>query len=301
LLRVTAESTPPDLHTNNVAGIVSMLVCQALFVANDALVKLATTSLPATEIMALRGLVASAIVAAATHRTGALFRHHLYGSRRVLLRSVLEALVALTYLVALAHIPLPTIITILQATPLILVAASGVLLGEHVGWRRWTAVSVGFIGVVAVVRPGTGSFDYVWLALLTVIFMAARDLITRRIHAGIPSSIVTLMTTGFVGLAGFIGAAFQDWKPLDATNAFYLVAAAVLVAAANHMLIRALRLGEISVVSPYRYSAIVWATALGVAIWGDVPDAWAFAGTALIVAAGIYTFHRETRVRRARG
>ena len=298
MLPVTAESTPA--HTNNLAGIVAMLVCQALFVANDALVKLATTSLPATEIMALRGVVATAIVAAATHRTGALFRHHLYRNPRVIVRSVLEALVAITYLVALAHIPLPTIITILQATPLILVAASGALLGERVGWRRWTAVSVGFIGVLVVVRPGAGSFDYIWLALLTVVFMAVRDIITRRIHADIPSSIVTLMTTAFVGLAGFLGAAVEPWKFVDATNALYLVAAAVLVAAANHMLIRALRLGEISVVSPYRYSAIVWATALGVAIWGDVPDAWAFAGTLLIVAAGIYTFHREARARRVR-
>ena len=294
---VNVESPHP--HTHNVAGIIAMLISQALFVTNDALVKLATKALPASEIMALRGVVAVALVAAFTHRTGALLHQPNYRSKRVVIRSALEVLIAIVYLIALAHIPLPTIITILQVTPLVLVAASG-LLGERVGWHRWLAVAVGFVGVVIVVRPGMDGLEYTWLALLTVVFMAIRDLITRRIHAEIPSSIVTLMTTVFVCLAGFAGALVQTWKPVDLTNAMYLVAAAVLVASANHMLIRSLRLGEISVVSPFRYSSIVWATILGTAIWSDVPDALAVAGTLLIVAAGIYTFQREARLRRAR-
>lgn len=294
---MNVESPAP--HTHNVTGIILMLVSQALFVANDALVKLATKALPASEIMALRGVVAVALMAAFAFRTGALLRYGHYRSKRVVLRSVLEALIAIVYLVAIAHMPLPTIITILQVTPLVLVAA-GAILGERVGWHRWLAVAVGFAGVVIVVRPGGGSFEYVWLALLTVVFMAIRDLITRRIHADIPSSIVALMTTVFVCGAGFLGALVQTWKPLDWVEAAYLVGAAVLVTTANHFLIRSLRLGEISVVSPFRYSSIVWATVFGFAIWGDVPDEFTVAGTLLIVAAGIYAFQREARLRRAR-
>ena len=211
---------------------------------------------------------------------------------------MLDALSAILYIVALAHIPLPTIVTILQASPVIIVAVSGLFLGEQVGWRRWLAVGVGFAGVVLVVRPGASALDlYLWLALLTPLVMTARDVITRHIRSDIPSAIVTLVTTAFVGAAGFIGAAVQPWNALDTTNALYLLGAAFLIAAGNHTLIRAMRLGQISVVAPYRYSAIVWAMTLGVMIWGDVPDAFAFAGTALIVAAGVYTFHREARLR----
>jgi drug/metabolite transporter (DMT)-like permease len=98
-------------------------------------------------------------------------------------------------------------------------------------------------------------------------------------------------------MASFAGVFIETWKPVDLKNAAYLIAAAGLIATANYCLIRALRLGELSVVSPFRYSSIVWAMVLGVVIWGDVPDALAFAGTALIVAAGVYAFHRERQRR----
>jgi S-adenosylmethionine uptake transporter len=275
-----------------------MLVCQALFVANDALTKLLTEGLPVTEIVAIRGAVATVLVAAVTHHTGALLWRHMFASWRVTVRAALEVLVVFTFVFALTHMPLPTIIVIIQSTPIILVAA-GALTGEHVDWRRWMAVAVGFAGVLLVVQPGNSPYDYAWLALLTVVFMTARDLITRHIHTGIPSGVVTLVTTAVVGLISFAGVFIETWKPVSLTQAAYLVGAACLVATANYTLIRALRLGEISVISPFRYSSIVWAMALGVAIWGDVPNEFALAGTALIVAAGLYAFQREARLRLA--
>jgi drug/metabolite transporter (DMT)-like permease len=295
----SAPAEAPALHTNNAAGIVYMLVCQALFVANDALTKLLTAELPVTQVVAIRGAVATLIVAAITHRAGTLLWRHMFASWRVSARAFLEVIVVFTFVYALTHIPLPTIIVIIQSSPILLVAA-GAFLGERVGWRRWAAVGVGFVGMLLVIRPGFSPHDYAWLALLTVVFMTMRDLITRHIHTGIPSGIVTLVTTAVVGMASFAGVFIETWKPVDLKNAAYLIAAAGLIATANYCLIRALRLGELSVVSPFRYSSIVWALVLGVVIWGDVPDALAFAGTALIVAAGVYAFHRE-RQRRAAG
>jgi drug/metabolite transporter (DMT)-like permease len=292
-----APSPAPALHTNNSAGIVYMLVSQAMFVANDALTKLLTEGLPVSQVIAIRGLMATLIVAAVTHRAGALLWRHMFASWRVAVRALLEALIVFTFVVALTRIPLGTIIVIIQTTPLLLVA-SGAFLGESVGWRRWAAVLAGFAGALMVVHPGNAPTDYVWLLVLTVVFMTARDLITRHIHTGIPSGVVTLVSIAVVGLISFAGAFVETWKPVDLMSIVYLLASAALVAGANYAIIRALRLGEMSVVSPFRYSSILWAMVLGFAIWGDVPDAWALAGTLLIVAAGVYSFHREARLRR---
>jgi drug/metabolite transporter (DMT)-like permease len=292
---VSADSHPA-LHTNNAGGIVAMLMSQVFFVSNDALTKILTADLPVTQVIAIRGALGALIVGAITHRAGALLWRHVFGSWRVLARALLEVLVVFTFVYALTHISLPTIIVIIQTAPLFLVAA-GAFLGEAVGWRRWLAVAVGFAGALLVVQPGNSPFDYAWLALLTVVFMTARDLITRHIHTGIPGGIVTLVSVAVVGIISFAGVFIETWQPVSLVNAGYLIASACFVAGANYMIIRSLRLGEISVVSPFRYSSILWAMVLGAAIWGDVPDALGLAGTLLIVAAGIYSFHREARAR----
>jgi drug/metabolite transporter (DMT)-like permease len=293
---VSSES-PSTLHANNAAGIVAMLVSQGLFVANDALTKLLTADLPVTEVIAIRGTLAALIVGAITHHGGALLWRHVAGSWRVITRALIEVLTVFTFVYALTHIPLPTIIVIIQTAPLFLVA-SGAFLGETVGWRRWAAVAVGFAGALLVVQPGTTGFEYAWLAMVTVALMTVRDLITRRIHTGIPGGVVTLVSVAVVGIISWAGAFIEDWQPVSLLNTGMLIASACFVAGANSMIIRALRLGEISVVSPFRYSSILWAMVLGAAIWGDVPDALALGGTLLIVAAGVYSFHRERRVRR---
>ena len=278
----------------NLRGIGYMMLAQALFIGNDTLAKLASEHIPSTQIMALRGVFAILAILAIGWRMGAL--RHMRGmfEKRVIVRSILEAVVAIMFLTALAHIALGDITVINQMTPLFLVALSAVVLKEIVGWRRWTAVAVGFIGVVMIVRPsGEGINIFALLAIIVAALVAMRDLITRQISPAIPSAIVALAATLSVCALGFAGAAVQEWKPVDPQVGAYIVGSAVFVAGGNFFVVHALREAEVSVVAPYRYSAVLWALLIAFFVWGDVPDALAIAGMALVVGAGLYTAHRE--------
>ncbi|NWH08954.1 MAG: DMT family transporter [Alphaproteobacteria bacterium] len=286
----------------NLRGIIGMLVSQACFVLNDMFVKLAANEagLPATQIMALRAAIAAVGIG------GLLYAMNLHRelprviTSVVLARNGVEALMALTFITALAHLPLGDITTILQVAPLCLTVLSVVILREHVGWRRWAAVIVGFIGVVLVVQPtGEGFNAYALLVLFVALLVAIRDLLTRYLPDDLPSLLVTFATTIAVGLLGLLGGLVQAWKPIPAEALFYLIGAAAFITGANFFIVFAFRGVEISVVSPFRYAVVVWAMILGFAVWGDIPNELSFVGAGIIIASGLYTLHREALSRRA--
>jgi drug/metabolite transporter (DMT)-like permease len=278
----------------NMRGIIALLIGQALFVTSDSVIKLAGDMMPATEIMAVRGLFAVAIMGAFVATTISMERRRLLFRPLVVARAVLEAFLAFLFVISLPHMPLPDITVIQQITPLVLTVLSAVVLREAVGWRRWLAVAVGFVGVALVVQPtGQGVNIYAISALLCAIFVAFRDLITRRLHDAIPTAVVTFGSTVSVCLAGFVGAPFEEWQPLSLYGIGLLVASAILVSTANMFVVRAFRGVDVSVISPFRYAAVVWATLLGFLIWGHIPNGLAIAGTLVIVATGLYTMHRE--------
>lgn len=285
--------------SENRLGILTMCAAMALFVTNDALLKLATTTLPPGQIMTVRGVFASmlalGLVLALRESTG------LRGLRQpmVLARAGLEALVAFLYITSLAFLPLANITAILQATPIIMtliVVAFGL---ERVGWRRWSAIAVGFCGVLLVVKPDPGSIDvYAIIALCSAAGVAVRDLITRRIGGHVPSSVVTLSTTTTVGLSGALIGLTETWQPLHGPQIALLAAAAVLVTAGNLCIIVAFRRGDVAVVSPFRYTIVVMSIGLGYLLFGELPDLLAAAGIVLIAGSGLYTLHREQARRR---
>jgi drug/metabolite transporter (DMT)-like permease len=277
-------------------GITALLTGQGLFVTSDSIVKLAGDLMPATQIMAVRGVIAVLLMGTFVATTLDIARWPLLFRPLVIARAGLEALLAFLFVISLPHMPLPDITVIQQITPIVLTVLSAVILGEAVGWRRWFAVVVGFAGVALVIQPtGQGINIYAISALLCAIFVAFRDLITRRLHDHIPTAIVTFGATLSVCLAGFAGAPFQAWQPLSLYGVSLLTASAVLVSIANMFVVRAFRGVDVSVVSPFRYAAVVWATLLGFLIWHHVPNALAIAGTVVIVATGLYTMHREAR------
>jgi drug/metabolite transporter (DMT)-like permease len=287
-------TAPLSQRAANLRGIVAILCGQALFVGSDSVVKLAGETMPATQIMAIRGLIAVALMAVYVAATTDLERWRLLLRPLVVIRATLEAALAVLFLLALPHMPLADITVTQQIVPLVLTVLSAVILGEAVGWRRWAAVVIGFAGVAMVLQPtGEGFNVYAILALLCALFVAFRDLLTRKLHDAIPTSIVTLGSTISVCLAGFVGAPLQNWQPLSLYVAALLAASAILVSVANMFIVRAFRGVEVSVVVPFRYAAVVWATLLGFVIWGYIPNALAIAGTVIIVASGLYTMHRE--------
>lgn len=277
-------------------GVVAMLIGMALQVLNDTIVKLVAARLPASEIMALRGVLAVALALVVVAAMGQRRRLGTLAHPLVALRSILEAGACLSYMTALAHLGLAEFTSIVQATPLIITALAVMLGWQKVGWRRWAAVAVGFVGVLLIAKPSTHGVNvYAALALFSAFLMAVRDLVTRKIPARAPSMVVTLGSTIAVTLVGLgMGAADPSgWVRPTALEFGFVGLAAALVVACNMTIVLAFRLGDMTVVGPFRYSVILGSLALGAAVFGDVPDALALVGSALIVGSGLYALKRE--------
>lgn len=275
----------------------AMLAAMACFSVSDTLVKLAASTMPAGQVMLVRGLFATVLALGLVAAMSDVRQLRLALGRAVLLRSLAEAAIAFTFLTAIARLPLAIITAIYQATPIILAVLTVVLRIETVGWRRWLAIAVGFAGVLLIVRPTTEGVDAaIVIALVSATIVAVRDLITRRITAGVPNVVITFATTATVTAAGgaiLMADASRAWAPLGAWDLALLAAAAGVVTAGNLAMVAAFRGTDVSVVSPFRYSVLVWAIGFGYLVFGDLPDMVAVAGIALIVGAGAYTVHRE--------
>jgi drug/metabolite transporter (DMT)-like permease len=289
------------LASENLRGIFLMIVARIVFAGSDTFTKLASEGLPASEVVAIRNSIALPIVLTLAWRLGGLYHLSAFRDRIVLSRSVLEAVGTLTFVAALPHVMLGQSTVILLTVPIILVALSAIVFKESVGWRRWTAIAVGFAGVFMVAGPLGGTPNaYLLLTQATALSWAVRDLITSRIVGHIPSVMVTLVTTCVTVLVSLPGVFVGDWHGFDLREAFYLLCAGSLVAAANFLYISALRTGAISVVAPFRYTAAVWATVAGYLVWGDILDFWGAMGTLFIIGSGLYTFYRELEIAKAK-
>jgi drug/metabolite transporter (DMT)-like permease len=302
---VSDSVRPPPLSilaaSANLRGIGLMIVARLAFAVSDTFTKLSSQSLPASEVVSLRNAVALPIVLMLAWRLGGLRHLSAIKDPAVLGRSVLEGVGTLAFVAALPHVMIGQSTVILLTVPIILVALSALLYKEDVGWRRWTAIMVGFLGVFMVASPLGGTPNaYLLLTQFTAIAWAFRDLITSRIVGHIPSVTVTLTTTASVSLVGLPGIFAGDWHGVVGTEAVYLAIAGLFVAMGNFLYITALRTGAVSVVAPFRYTAALWATVAGFIVWGDIPDFWGVTGTLFIIGSGLYTFYRELEVAKAR-
>jgi drug/metabolite transporter (DMT)-like permease len=272
-----------------------MAVSMAVFTVVDTITKAVSSEMNIGQVMLVRGLFAVLLVAAFAYQQGALRPLHTLMLRPVALRVLGEIGGTISFMTALVHLPLANTSAILQALLLAITLGAAVIFREPVGWRRWSAIAAGFIGVLIIVRPGLAGFSqYSLLALVSVAFCALRDLATRKIPAKIPSLFITLLTAVTVTTAGgVILVPLGGWTP-PSTGALGLMAlAAVLLLIGYQCIISALRTGDISAVAPFRYSALLWAMLLGYIVFGDVPDAMMVTGAAIIVASGLYAFYRE--------
>jgi drug/metabolite transporter (DMT)-like permease len=281
-------------------GIVAISIAMALFVVNDALMKLAGERLPSSETMVLRGIGASVGLVLACLWSGGARSIAGMGRPLVVLRSSLEAIVSIMFLTALAMLPLAEITAIMQLSPLLMALAAVLLLGERVGVGRWTAIVAGFGGVVLIIRPSWEGIETPQLlALSCILLVVFRDLLTRRIGTTVPALAVTLASTVSVVVGGLAVSVFQTWYWPTATELQLLLGASVMLAVGNFLMVIAFRNGgDMTVITPFRYSVILWALLNGWLIWGDVPDAFALVGTAIIVASGLYIVRRDASWRK---
>jgi drug/metabolite transporter (DMT)-like permease len=284
---------------DNTRGIFAMSAAVFFFIFNDALIKIAAETVPAIQAIGVRGIFATLWVMLALAVTGAWRQLGGVTHPYVLLRGVLEAASSIVYLVALFHIQFAIATAINLSTPLIFTALAVLLLKETVRWRRWSAVIVGFLGVLLVIQPRPDSIDvWAWVVLFATVLGACRDVLGRYLPARVPTLVVSFASAAAVALVGCAWTFVDGWQPMTAREIWLLVVSSLLLAAGYQSLVIALRSGaEFSVIGSFRYASILWALGIGYVVWGDVPNALALAGIAVIVGSGLYILHRE-RVRR---
>ena len=282
----------------NLRAALFMVVAMAAFTANDGITKLALESMGLGQVMLVRGFFATVMILGLALASGALARPGQIRHPTLALRGICEVMATLTYLGALIHMPLANASAVLQALPLAVTMGAALFMGEHVRWRRWVAIAAGFAGVMVIVQPGYEGFTvFSLLALLCVVFAAARDLLTRGIPQDVPTLLVSSVTTVLVTvLGGGLTLAAGDWASVTPRMAGLLSGAAVLLVIGYQFIIKAMRQGDISFVAPFRYTALVWALGLGYLLFGEIPDMAMILGASLIVLSGLYALYRERKV-----
>ncbi|MBL9051299.1 MAG: DMT family transporter [Tabrizicola sp.] len=285
----------------NLTGILLMLAAMALFAVEDLLLKSASVGLPLGQIVLISGALGAPVFVVMAWRSG----HGIWVKDAlhpaVIARNLGEMIGTASFVAALATLPLGTVAAVLQAMPLAVTMGAALILGETVGWRRWTAIAVGFLGVMLVIQPGAEGFrPEALLVLVTVLGMAMRDLAARAIPARVVTAQVSawgLMAVTVLGLG--MMAVTGSAEAMTARETLILLGAVAFGTAGYWAVTSATRTGEVSVVAPFRYSRLVFSMALGVIFLAERPDGLTLLGAALIVGSGLYAFARERARKRA--
>jgi len=294
-----ADRDAPHAHANRL-GILAMVGAMACFVVNDALVKYASQTMPATQLIFVRGAMATVLVLAVAQAMGAARRIRQIARGWVAVRACVDAAGTVLFLVALFHLPLANATAINMTSPLVITVLAAVFLDERIGGPRWLAVGAGFVGVLLVIQPAAEGFNgYALVCLLSTVFLAVRDLVTRRVHIAVPSILITLSNTVAVMLLAGALSVFESWRPLSAFEIALLGVAAAFLATAYYLVVVGTRHGDLSLVVPFRYTALLFATIMGFVVWGDLPNALAWCGIALLICSGIYVLRAGRRARTA--
>lgn len=273
----------------NRRGIAYMALAMGCFVVNDAMMKWAGQHLPLGQLIFTRGVMAMVWIWLATVWLGQPLALKSLSDRRLWWRSGIEAVGSAAFILSLMHLPLANATAINMAVPLVMVVLAGVWLHERVTRHQAVAVAAGFIGVLMVIQPaGSGFNAYAWLCLGATVCHAGRDLITRRISAAVPSLHITFAGAGVVTALAGVLAVFQGWVQPEFKVLAVLVAASLFLSAGYHSVIAAMRSGDVGVVTPFRYSGLLFALVIGWALWGNLPNHLAWWGIGLLAASGVY-------------
>jgi len=283
---------------DNTRGILAMSAAVVVFIFNDALIKLAAENMPAVQAIGVRGLFATLWCGLALLLTGTWRQIRWAAHPRVVFRGVLESGSAMFYLIALFNIPFAIANAVNLSTPVILTVLAVLILKENVRWRRWSAVIFGFFGVLLVIQPHPGDLNaWTWVALLGTAIGCFRDIFVRFLPVGIPTLVVSFSTAVMVAIVSCGWALIEGWQPMSSRALAFIAGSSLLLAMGYQFVVVALRSrGEFSVIGAFRYGSILWALAIGYVVWGEVPNALAIVGIAVIVGSGLYILHRE-RVR----
>lgn len=286
---------------NNLNGILFIIAAMAAFTLEDMFIKRLSGDVPVGQILMLLGLGSGTVfAAAAVYRGDNLFAPAAWRGAAIL-RTLSEAVGAVAFATALSLVDISTVAAVFQALPLVITMGAALFLGEQVGWRRWSAICVGFVGVLMIVRPGLAGFNpSVILVLVAVLAIAARDLLTRMVDSSVSSAVVSFQAFASVIVAGGLLLVSTGAEPvaLDGRQVGMMLGGIVFGVAGYYAIVTATRIGDASAITPFRYSRLLFSILVGVLVFGERPDAMTLGGAALIIVSGLYTFVRERRLAR---
>ncbi|WP_171129892.1 MULTISPECIES: DMT family transporter [unclassified Ruegeria] len=286
---------------NNLNGILLLVGSMAAFAIEDMFIKHLSVSVPTGQILVVLGVVCGVAFALLTVASRKRIFEPAAWKAVPLIRASTEGVAAVAFVTALSSIDLSTVAAVFQALPLVITMGAALFLGETVGWRRWSAIGVGFIGVLMIIRPGLEGFQpETLLVILSVVLIAARDLITRRLDTRVPSTVVAMQAYLSATLAGAVLMVWADQPvaPLQSAHVFPYLAAFLSSMLGYYGIVAAMRVGEASAMMPFRYTRLVFSMIAGMLMFYERPDALTLAGASLIIASGLYTFVRERRLAR---
>jgi len=277
-----------------------MVAAMAGFAVEDGFLKAAAREMPLGQVLILIGLAGMLAFGLQARTAGQPAFPRALFSRGMAVRSGFELTGRLFYSLAIALTPISVASAILQATPLMVVLGAALIFGEKVGLARWLAVAAGFIGVLMILRPGLAGFDAMSLLALTgMLGFAGRDLATRAAPKTLSNAQLGVAGFAVLGLSGAVLLAVSGGTTAPTAIALWLTAATALFAiTAYAALTAAVRTGEVSVVTPIRYTRLVFALILGAVVYAERPDAMTLAGSAVIVASGVFALTRRRAIPR---
>ncbi|MDA9005795.1 DMT family transporter [Amylibacter sp.] len=287
-------------QSENIRGAIYMCLSMAGFVLNDAVIKYASADIGMYQSIFVRGCFAVIIIGIACIYNGAFkIIPNRLDHKLIIWRTLAEIFATITFLTALFYLPIANITALLQALPLTVTLAASWFLGEKIGWRRGVAILIGFIGVLLIIQPGTDEFNvYSILGIFCVIFVTIRDLVVRKFSAKISTLYVAFITAAAIALVGgFLTFAYEGWIPMKLHEVILLFIASTLIFVGYFFAISAMRSGQVSFVSPFRYTIMIWAIILGYLIWGDIPNNLTLLGISIVIGMGIFTFWREAQLK----
>jgi len=266
------------------------------FAVEDLFLKILSETVPVSQILIYVGISATVFLSViSVIKRIPVLRNDIYSNKLFIIRSFADMMGAVLIMTSISLMPLSTVSSILQALPLFIIFGAVLIFKESVGWRRWSAVSFGFIGVILILKPGLSSFNPSSLiVLLAVACLALRDLVTRKISKDIHSITVSLYAFILTTVGGIISLPFfGKFIILTITQWFVVLTITLFGCFSYFMLVLATRKGDISVISPFRYSRLIFALVLAILVLNERPDTLTLFGAAIIVASGYYTIWRE--------
>jgi len=290
--------TPATL-SENLRGSAYMVAGMFGFAVNDVISKGFGGALEVGQFMFLRGVIATTFVFLLARYMGQMRPLRLLLEPKILTRAAGEAVATVLFITALFHIPIANVSAVMQALPLALTLCAAFFFGEKVGWRRLSAILIGMIGVLIIIRPGMAGFSvYSVYVVGAVAACVVRDLVTRRLGAEIPALFITFATALAVTLTGIAMLPFAEWRPVTAEHVAWLAAGSLFLLTGYYFTVMTMRIGDIGFIAPFRYSVLLFSILGGMLVYGEFPDRVTLLGAAIVVATGVYTLYRERIVAR---